>query len=93
LLVWVTLPAFLDTKALLAEAVELGVTFVPGADFASDGSFRNCLRLAFCYEQPAQIAEGVRRIAEVIDDKLGLYRAFVAAGVVTAGAREGGRTR
>jgi 2-aminoadipate transaminase len=85
--VWVTLPAFLETKALLAEAVELGVTFVPGADFSFDGSFRNCMRLAFCYEHPEQIAEGVRRIAKVIDDKLELYRAFVAAGVVPAAAR------
>jgi 2-aminoadipate transaminase len=45
------------------------------------------MRLAFCYEHPEQIAEGVRRIAEVIDDKLELYRAFVAAGVVPAAAR------
>lgn len=95
--VWVTLPPFLDTKALLAEAIDLGVTFVPGADFTMDGSFRNCLRLAFCYEQPEHITEGIRRIAAVIDDKLELYRAFAAAGVVPAvqraDAQEGGRAR
>jgi 2-aminoadipate transaminase len=85
--VWVTLPAHLDTKALLAEAVERGVTFVPGSDFYPDGRGANCLRLAFCYETPEQIAEGVRRIAEVLEDKLELYRAFVAAGAVPAAAR------
>ncbi|HEX9093946.1 MAG TPA: PLP-dependent aminotransferase family protein, partial [Coriobacteriia bacterium] len=48
--VWVTLPAHLDTRALLAEAVERGVTFVPGTDFYPDGRGANSLRLAFCYE-------------------------------------------
>jgi 2-aminoadipate transaminase len=84
--VWVTLPAHLDTKALLAEAVERGVTFVPGTDFYPDGRGGNCIRLAFCYESPEQIAEGVRRLAEVLEDKLELYRAFVTAGAVPAAA-------
>ena len=82
--VWVTLPAHLDTRPLLAEAVEHGVTFVPGSDFYPDGSGRNSLRLAFCYEEPARIEEGVRRIAEVLEDKLALYRAFVTAGALPA---------
>jgi 2-aminoadipate transaminase len=85
--VWVTLPAHLDTKALLAEAVQHGVTFVPGSDFFPDGRGGNCMRLAFCYESPEQITEGVRRLAEVCEDKLELYRAFVATGAVPAAAR------
>jgi 2-aminoadipate transaminase len=80
--VWVTLPGHLDTKPLLAEAVERGVTFVPGSDFYPAGRGSNSLRLAFCYEDPAQIAEGVRRISEVLEDKLALYRSFVLAGAV-----------
>jgi 2-aminoadipate transaminase len=93
--VWVTLPAHLDTRALLAEAVERGVTFVPGTDFYPDGRGANCLRLAFCYESPEQICEGVRRLAEVLEDKLELYRAFVTAGAVPAAAAvtTGGLTR
>lgn len=89
--VWVTLPAHLDTKPLLAEAVERGVTFVPGGDFYPGTQGSNRLRLAFCYETPAQIEEGVRRIAEVLDDTLELYRAFVKAGAVpqAAAARKG----
>ena len=55
-------------------------------DFYPDGRGANCMRLAFCYEQPEEIAEGVRRIAEVLEDKLELYRAFVAAGAVPASA-------
>jgi 2-aminoadipate transaminase len=86
--VWVTLPGYVDTRPLLAEAVEHGVTFVPGTDFFADGSGANHLRLAFCYEEPVQIAEGVRRIAEVLDDTLQLYRAFADAGAIgSTGAR------
>lgn len=86
---WVTLPEHLDTKALLAEAVERGVTFVPGSDFYPAGEGSHRLRLAFCYEEPVKIAEGVRRIAEVLEDKLELYRAFVRAGAVPSTAADG----
>ncbi len=84
---WVTLPGHIDTRSLLAEAVEHGVTFVPGTDFYPDGRGANCLRLAFCYVPPEQIAEGVRRLAEVLEDKMELYRAFVAAGAIPATVR------
>ncbi len=80
--VWVELPHFLDAGTLLAEAVEHGVTFVPGSAFFPDGRGRNCMRLAFCYAEPAAIEEGIRRLAEVIEDRLGLYRAFIAAGAL-----------
>lgn len=82
--VWVELPKFLDTDAMLAEAVEHGVTFVPGDAFFPDGRGRNCMRLAFCYAEPDRIKEGVRRLAEVLEDRLELYRAFIAAGALPA---------
>jgi 2-aminoadipate transaminase len=84
--VWVTLPGHLDTKPLLAEAVEHGVTFVPGSDFYPDARGSNCMRIAFCYESGEQITEGVRRLADVLADKLELYRAFVRSGVMPASA-------
>ncbi len=79
--VWVELPAFIDTKPLLAEAVERGVAYVPGDAFYPDGRGRNCMRLAFCFAEPEQIEEGVRRLAEVFEDRLELYRAFADAGL------------
>jgi len=82
--VWVELPAFLDTGVMLAEAVERGVTFVPGDSFFPDGRGRNCMRLAFCYAEPERIEEGIRRLAEVLSDRLELYRAFMAAGALPA---------
>lgn len=82
--VWVELPPYVDCASMLAEAVEHGVTFVPGDGFFPDGSGRNCMRLAFCYATPEAIAEGIRRLSEVIDDRLELYRAFIAAGAIQA---------
>lgn len=80
--VWVEMPSFLDCKSILAEAVERGVTYVPGDAFYPDGRGRNCMRLAFCYVEPDAIREGIRRLAEVLEDRLELYRAFQAAGVL-----------
>ncbi|HET6352484.1 MAG TPA: PLP-dependent aminotransferase family protein, partial [Coriobacteriia bacterium] len=80
--VWVELPAYVDCASMLAEAVEHGVTFVPGDGCFPDGRGRNCMRLAFCYAQPEAIEEGIRRLAEVIEDRLELYRAFIAAGAI-----------
>lgn len=80
--VWVEMPAFLDLASVLAEAVEHGVTYVPGDAFYPDGRGRNCMRLAFCYAEPDEIREGVRRLAEVLEDRLELYRAFAEAGAV-----------
>ncbi|NTW29011.1 MAG: PLP-dependent aminotransferase family protein [Coriobacteriia bacterium] len=81
--VWIELPAFVDCSMLLAEAVERGVTYAPGDGFYPDGRGKNCMRLAFCYAEPEAIAEGVRRLAEVLEDRLELYRAFIAAGALT----------
>jgi 2-aminoadipate transaminase len=59
---WVTLPAGTDVSALHHASAELGVSFVKGADFMLDGS-ENTLRLAFAGVTPAQIEDGVRRLA------------------------------
>lgn len=81
--VWVRMPTFLDVKALLPEAIERGVTYVAGDAFFPDGrTGRNCMRLAFCYAKPDAIREGIRRLAEVLEDRLELYRAFQAAGAL-----------
>lgn len=80
--VWVTLPSFLDTTTMLAEAVEHNVTFTPGDAFYPDGRGRNCMRLAFCYADPDRIREGIARLAAVLEDRLELYRAFIDAGAI-----------
>ncbi len=64
---WLDLPGGVDAAALLTRATEAGVTFVRGSDFfpnASDG--RSSARLAFSYETPERIAEGVALLASLL---------------------------
>jgi len=71
--VWVTLPAWLDTKALLAAAVERRVAYVPGTAFYPDGRGRNQMRLAFCYPPEERIREGIARLGGLLEDEDQLY--------------------
>lgn len=82
--VWVTLPPYVDTGSMLPEALDRGVTYVPGDGCFPDGrEGKNCMRIAFCYESPENIDEAIRRLAEVIEDRLELYRAFISAGAIS----------
>ena len=81
--VWVTLPEYVDTGSMLAEALEEGVTYVPGDSFYPGGARgKNCMRINFSYESPENIREAIRRLAHVIEGKLELYRAFIEAGAL-----------
>ena len=81
--VWVTLPEYVDANSMLAEALDHGVIYAPGDSFYPDGKRgRNSMRLNFSYESPENIREAIRRLAEVIEDRLELYRAFIAAGAI-----------
>ena len=83
--VWVTLPSYVDANSMLAEALDHGVIYAPGDSFFPDGKRgRNCMRLNFSFESPENINEAIRRLAEVVEDRLELYRAFIAAGAITA---------
>lgn len=66
LFLWVTLPQEVDTVALLSEAAERKVAFVPGSPFFVDGSGKNTLRLSFASVSPETIREGIRRLGAVI---------------------------
>jgi DNA-binding transcriptional MocR family regulator len=64
---WLDLGEGVDTADLLRRATEAGVTFVKGADFFPDGSDgRSAARLAFSYETPERIAEGMGTLAGLI---------------------------
>jgi 2-aminoadipate transaminase len=62
---WVELPEGTDVGALFAAAAERGVAFVKGTDFLLDGG-ENTLRLAYSGVTPAQIEEGVARLADAL---------------------------
>lgn len=81
--VWVTLPAYFDTGSMLSEALEAGVTYVPGDSFFPGGTMgKNSMRINFSFASPEDIAEAIRRLAAVIDERLELYRVFLDAGVL-----------
>jgi DNA-binding transcriptional MocR family regulator len=60
---WVDLPDGTDVAALFAAAAARGVAFVKGTDFVLEGG-ESSLRLAYSGVTPAEITEGVKRLAE-----------------------------
>ncbi len=60
---WVELPEGTDVAALFEAAAARGVQFVKGTDFVLEGG-RSSLRLAYSGVTPAEIEEGVKRLAD-----------------------------
>jgi DNA-binding transcriptional MocR family regulator len=67
--VWLDLPDGVDAGALLERATQDGVTFVKGTDFFPGGADgRSSARLAYSYVSPAEIGEGVARLAALLPE-------------------------
>jgi DNA-binding transcriptional MocR family regulator len=64
--VWMTLRQALDEQQLYREALEAGVSFIPGAAMLIERPRATHLRLSFSMLDPEQLAEGVRRLAGVV---------------------------
>jgi DNA-binding transcriptional MocR family regulator len=65
--VWLDLQAGVDAAELLDRATAAGVTFVRGRDFFPDGSGgASSARLAYSYESPERISEGVTLLADLL---------------------------
>jgi DNA-binding transcriptional MocR family regulator len=73
---WLTLPPGLDATAMLPRAIASLVAYVPGTGFFVDGQGRRHMRLSYCYPEPDQIREGVRRLATVMEAELELAATF-----------------
>jgi DNA-binding transcriptional MocR family regulator len=74
--VWVTLPSWVDTRALLAAAVERLVAYVPGTAFYPDDRGANQMRLAFCHPTEERIRQGVARLGALLEDEGRLFRSL-----------------
>jgi DNA-binding transcriptional MocR family regulator len=74
---WLELPRGTDVDAMFTRAAERGVQFVKGSDFLLEGG-SSSLRLAYSGVTPAEIEEGVKRLADVYRD--------ITAGVETVDA-------
>lgn len=65
---WVNMPPQVNTTALLTEAVDKGVAFVPGAPFYVRKPEQNTLRLNFTNADPEKIETGMKKLVEVMNN-------------------------
>lgn len=63
---WLRLPTGTDATALLPRALAMDVAFVPGASFYASDPDLATLRLSFTTYAPAEISEGMRRLAAAL---------------------------
>ena len=67
---WVELPRGTDVDALFDAAADRGVQFIKGSDFVLEG-YESSLRLAYSGVTPAEIEEGVSRLAQAYEQVTG----------------------
>ena len=67
LFIWVELPEGIDSKALLDQAVERHVAYVPGTHFFAGGGHENTLRLNFSNSTVEQIHEGMAVLKDIFE--------------------------
>ena len=62
---WVELPAGIDSTVLFEDAVSAGIAFVPGDLFSASGQYRNCLRLNCGNPWSPRFEEAVKRLGSL----------------------------
>jgi len=62
---WVELPARIDTRTLFDEALRRGVCFAPGDVFSASGRYANCLRLSCGHSWDRRLERGLETIGEI----------------------------
>ena len=67
------LPAGVAAQGVREEASKNHLTLTDGAAFFPNGGRERFLRLPFCYLDADQIAEGIRRLARIVDSQHGGY--------------------
>src|SRR4030095_6980640 len=68
--VWIRLPDTLNSKQLLLQAVENGVTFISGDHFYASSSQQNMMRLSFTMAGPQAIEEAVKRLGNIMKARM-----------------------
>ncbi|MDR3552029.1 MAG: PLP-dependent aminotransferase family protein [Clostridia bacterium] len=68
--IWVSLPERINTSEMLDDALEAGVSYIPGVSFYADGKGTDGMRLNFTSTPDERILVGVRRLADVIRTRL-----------------------
>lgn len=66
--IWAQVPGT-DSAALQPQAHDLGVSYAPGERFSSRSGLKDHYRLAFAHYSPAELEEGVARLARVVQSE------------------------
>ena len=64
--IWVTLDSPVSERDLVDEAWRQGVAYAPGGAMSVARTQDLCLRLSYCYLEPEEMDEGVRRLASAL---------------------------
>ncbi len=72
LFLFLTLPNNMDAQALFQNAVDNNVAFVLGTVFHCDGSGKDTMRINFSFMPKDKTTEGVKRLAKVIKEEMGI---------------------
>ncbi len=67
---WVEVEKSINTTALLGEAVERGVAYVPGEPFFAGNPKTNTMRLNFTYSTPEKIETGMNILVDLLASKI-----------------------
>ena len=70
LFTWVTLPEGMDAKELMPKVLAKNVAYVPGGPFYPHGGNANHFRLNYSNMPEERIVEGIKRLAEVLEEEL-----------------------
>lgn len=64
-LLWVELPAGIDTGELFEQALARGVVFMPGQVYSRGARYRHCLRLSCCQELDATYVAAIATLGQL----------------------------
>jgi GntR family transcriptional regulator/MocR family aminotransferase len=72
--IWVTLPESMNSSEILIHTAERGVVFSPGEHFYAGSPRKNVFRLCFTMSGPQAIEEGVKRLGQVIKERMTIQK-------------------
>ncbi len=70
LFLFLTMPEGFDAVAFYDKALSAGVAYVAGEFFHPDKSGKNTMRMNFSFMTPQKITEGVKLLAELLEDEI-----------------------
>lgn len=68
--IWISLPKTIDTRLMFQKALAKKVAYVVGEAFFPEGGNYHSMRLNFSYSEDDVIKEGIKRLADVINEEL-----------------------